>query len=73
MAELAHIITDDETLKVSASVGLTPKEILSDADLERIMDRSPESYDAHQSDQSSRFQIVNDLVDKSSDALVGIS
>ena len=76
LSELAHIISDDETLKVSVSEGLSPNEILSDADLERIMDRSPEAYEQNETrslDKGSRFKMVDANVDESNDALAGLS
>jgi hypothetical protein len=58
LTELTRIFEDD-TVKISATKGYTPKEILSDQDLARITDRSPEAYE-DQSGDTDRFRIVEE-------------
>lgn len=62
LSELARIF-DDDAVKVSATKGLTPQEVLSDEDLARITDRLPGAYES-QSAENDRFRIVEEHQDQ---------
>ncbi len=59
ITDLARAMAD-ETEKVSSTSSLNPEDILSNEDLERILDRSPEAYESAASQDHGKFKVVDD-------------
>ena len=68
--DLARVMTADETEKVSSYANsMTPEAILSDADLERIMDRRPEAYESGDK-EGDKFKILEEEEDETNNCLI---
>lgn len=71
ISELEEILKTDDTLRVGSSTeaggcDVTPETVLSDADLELILDRSEEAYILR---KSGKFEIVQETRDETMDAI----
>ena len=57
LSDLELIMSKDDTLKVNASILENRHHLLSDEDLERLLDRSPEAYESNACDNE-RFKQI---------------
>ena len=81
LLELAEILTQNETEEANSGKYETvdgiplPSSVLNDEELERILDRTPGSYEAKNVQQSTRnrFLIVEETQDETNDALAGMN
>ena len=58
ITDLARAMAD-ETERVSSTSSLNPEDILTNEDLERILDRSPEAYENAASQDHGKFKVVD--------------
>jgi hypothetical protein len=77
ISELVEILKSEETEQVNqdatydSKAMILPETIISDSELERIMDRSPEAFEKGVG-ASDRFKILDETCDETNDALVNM-